>query len=103
MAKFTDTELSRILSAHTGGDLIRFGMSDDLALPRVCLFQAAGGYMKNKTSLWGELSYGIPISVVRRFDLFQGIASRIGVFDQQYDPQWTVTELLEFLKDQELI
>ena len=91
--KFTDEELSRVLTAHACGGLKSCGRYDVPAYP-ACIIQCACA-INNLSPI--EADDGCPKDLIR--DTGQSTPSW---FDQNYDPRWTVEEFLEQLREQGL-
>ena len=82
MGKFTDEELSRILSAHANGELRRYGYCYGALSPKCCLLQAAytvNGYFSGK-----------------------GEPADIRWFDETYNAGWPLGKFLRELEKQGL-
>jgi hypothetical protein len=86
MSKFTEAELSRILSAHANGDMRRRGMSFDYP-ECVCVMQAAYGALGEKSG----------------FDIAKDLTTAkqqeaVHWFDRTYDSDWTPEQFLAHLE-----
>jgi hypothetical protein len=79
--KFTDEELSRILSAHEGGQLRRQGGWWDEGAPFCCVVQAAKMEPRPDRAKFGLGLYSIAES-----------------FDDGYSPDWTTDQFLAWLE-----
>jgi len=89
--KFTDEELSRILSAHANGEMRRFGWDEDERMPaKVCAVQAAeqvDDEGHKSPSYWYK-------------NHPRGRAMRW--FDKNYNPGWPLGKFLRELERQGL-
>jgi hypothetical protein len=86
--KFTDEELSRVLSAHAGGQLISGGVgwwdcAGDYP-PGGCLIQVAR-HISGKLTAFGQDKL------------------RAARFDGQYNPLWSMEEFIQWLRKEKFL
>jgi len=87
--KFTDEELSMIMSAHDNGRLTRFGYCGKNT-EGVCVAQAAYGIHEECDGLWAKYD--------EEQEEFARVTSKW--FDFHYRPSWTTEEFLAQLEAQ---
>lgn len=88
MSKFTEAELSRILSAHANGDMRRVGMTKEFP-ECVCVMQAA----------YGAKEAGWPGSFdIAKDTLTDKQHAAVAWFDDNYSYYWTPEQLLTLLE-----
>lgn len=90
MPKYTDVQLSRILTAHAQGGLMRGGRSNLPAYP-ACMNQAA--FASSRGGCWGS-----PEGVRAGEDTPHAFVPHASWFDLQYVTTWTEDELLRWLE-----
>lgn len=93
--KFTDEQLSRILTAHDSGNLIRGGKQYRQGYPG-CIAQIAFDAQAFNDSKLNERDEELPFW----HEIFDSI---IWNFDKNYDSSWSIEELIEYITSQELM
>jgi len=88
--KFTDEQLSRIVSAHVNGELRRYGWNDTKPLAKCCINQAAlgvDGFEKKS------------LEMCRNGKWKGSLLDRsLSFFDREYNPGWPLGRFLRELE-----